>query len=128
MSERIRGFLAIEVVVFVSAALVHSDVLIDGYEDAGAAIAESVIAIALLAGLVLSWLRPAATRAAGIAAQGFALLGTCVGVTLLIFVGPRTALDVVFHLIMLALLVGGIAATVAIREANDRVASRMEPH
>jgi len=112
MSGRVQLFLAVEVVVFVAAALVHFGLLIDGHEDAAAGIAESVIALVLLAGLVLSWLRPGATRTAGVAAQGFALLGTCVGFTLVIFVGPTRALDVTFHGIMLALLVSGLATTI----------------
>jgi len=48
--------------------------------------------------LLTSLLRPAATRQAGIIAQGFALAGTFVGVTLLLTVGPRTTLDIVIHL------------------------------
>lgn len=104
--------LAIDVVVFASAALIHSGWPFAGREDVGAAIAESVIALVLLAGLVLSWLRPAATRGAAIAARGFALLGTCVGLTLVIFVGPTKGFDLTFHGIMLALLVSGLAVTV----------------
>ena len=119
MIERIRLFLAIEILVFASAALVHSGWLIGGYEDAGAGIAESVIAIVLLAGLVVSWIRPASTRDAGIAVQAFGLLGTCVGTALLIFVGPRTVLDVVYHVVMLALLVWGLA--VALRSPASQL-------
>jgi hypothetical protein len=119
MIERIRLFLALEIAVFVSAALVHFEVLIDGYDDAGAGIAESVIAIVLLAGLVLSLVRPQATREAGLVVQAFGLLGTLVGTTLLLTVGPRTTLDVTFHVIMLVLLVTGLAVTV--RSPADNV-------
>ncbi len=119
MTERIRVLLAIEIVVFASAALIHSGWPFADREDIGAAIAESVIALVLLTSLMLSWLRPAATRAAAIAAQGFALLGTCVGLTLVIFVGPTKGLDLTFHSIMLALLVSGLVVTVG-RARNER--------
>jgi hypothetical protein len=124
MTERIRMFLAIEVVVFVVAALIHFGVPIDGHEDAAAGIAESVIALVLLAGLALSWLRPDGTRAAGIAAQGFALLGTCVGFTLVLVVGPTKVLDVTFHSIMLALLVSGLAIAVGFARDGRALAVR----
>ena len=120
MIERIRVFLALQVAVFVSAALVHFEVLIDGYDDAAAGIAESVIAIVLLAGLVLSWLRPESTREAGIGVQAFELLGTCVGTTLVVLVGPRTVLDVTFHIVMLALLVVGLAVALRSPAPNMR--------
>ncbi|MFN2556638.1 MAG: hypothetical protein ABR592_07155 [Nitriliruptorales bacterium] len=43
-----------------------------------------------------------------IAAQGFALLGTLVGVfTIVVGVGPRTAPDIVYHFVILAVLMWG---------------------
>ncbi len=112
MNERTRAFLVIEILVFGAAALIHFGVLLNGYEDGAAGTAESVIAAVLLAGLLLGLLRPAATREAGIGSQGFALLGTCVGLVLVLSgVGPRTMLDVVLHIMMLALLVAGLTAT-----------------
>jgi peptidoglycan/LPS O-acetylase OafA/YrhL len=119
MIERIRLFLVLEIAVFVAAALVHFEVLADGYDDAGAGIAESVIAIVLLGGLLLSLVRPETTREACLVAQAFGLLGTLVGTTLLITVGPRTTLDIVFHVTMLVLLVIGLAVTV--RSPADNV-------
>jgi hypothetical protein len=48
----------------------------------------------LLVGLAWTWIRPASARAAGLAAQGFALVGTLVGIfTIAVGVGPRTAPD-----------------------------------
>lgn len=78
--QHIRMFLLVEAVVFVVAAFVHSGVLVDGYEHAEARVAESVLALVLFIGSLLSWIRPAWTRRAGIAAQGVALVGTLVGV------------------------------------------------
>jgi uncharacterized membrane protein YeaQ/YmgE (transglycosylase-associated protein family) len=122
MVNRIRTFLAVEAAIFIAAALIHFEVVIDGYDDRAAGIAESVIAVGLLAGLLTSLLRPAATRQAGIIAQGFALAGTFVGVTLLLTVGPRTTLDIVIHLVMAIVLVIGLLITVrAPRTVSEQV-------
>jgi len=121
--QRIRAFLLVEAVAFAAAALVHSGVLVDGYEHREARVAESVIALVLLAGLVVTWIRPAWTREAGIAAQGFALLGTLVGVfTIVVGVGPRTAPDIVYHVGIVAVLVWGLV--VAVRTAADASTQR----
>lgn len=72
--------------------------------------------------LLTSLLRPAATRQAGIIAQGFALAGTFVGVTLLLTVGPRTTLDIVIHLFVVIMLVIGLLITVrAPRTVSEQV-------
>jgi hypothetical protein len=124
--ERIRIFLLLEAITFILAALVHSGVLIDGYEHDDARIAESIIAIALLVGLAFTWIRPGATRTAGIAAQGFALLGTFVGLfTIIIAVGPRTAPDVIYHLGIIAVLIWGLA--VAVQLPSSATARRQMP-
>lgn len=122
MVNRIRLILGLEAAIFIGAALIHFEVVLDGHYDREAGIAESVIAIVLLAGLLTSLLRPAATRRAGIIAQGFALVGTFVGVTLLLTVGPRTTLDIVIHLVMVIVLVIGLLFTVpASRRVSERV-------
>lgn len=111
MVQRVRVFLVMEVVVFVVAAAVHFGLLRDEQRDVAAGIAESVIAAVLLAGLATAFLRPAAARTAGIAAQAFALVGTCVGLTLVLTVGPTKGLDLTFHGTMLVLLITGLATT-----------------
>ena len=68
-----RKFMLFEAATFAVAALTHFGLLVDGYEHQHAGIAETVIAIVLVAGLGLSWALPARTRQAGVAAQGFAL-------------------------------------------------------
>lgn len=109
MRQPIRVFLLVEVAAFTAAALVHSGVLVHGYEHQQARVAEGLTALVLLAGLGLSWIHPAWTRQAGIAAQGFALLGTLVGLfTIAVGVGPQTAPDVAYHLGILAVLVWGL--------------------
>jgi hypothetical protein len=63
----------------------------------------------LPSGLAWSWIRPASTRRAGLAAQGFALFGTLVGlVTIAIGVGPRTIPDIAYHFAIVAVLVWGL--------------------
>lgn len=117
----VRLFLLGEGLSFVAASLVHAGVLLSGHEHPQAKIAEWLIAVVLLAGLVLSWLRPAATLPAGLAAQGFALLGTLVGLlTIAGGVGPRSALDLAFHAGILLVLICGLALTWRASEADVR--------
>ena len=112
MAIVVRWFLAVEAAVFGSAALVHAGVLVRGYEHAAARTAESAIAFVLLVGLAASVLAPGSSRSIGLGVQGFALLGTVVGlVTIAIGVGPRTALDLTLHGVMVALLVTGLITT-----------------
>ena len=109
MQRTIRFFLLFEAASFIAASLVHSGVLITGYEHQKARIAESVLAIVLLFAAALTWARPTWTRKAGLAAQGFAFLGTMVGIfTIAVGVGPRTVPDVVYHLTLVAVLVWGL--------------------
>jgi hypothetical protein len=99
----------LEAASFIAASLIHSGVIIAGYEHQKARIAECVIATVLLVGAALTWIRPAWTRQAGLAAQGFALLGTLVGIfTIIVGVGPRTLPDIVYHLAIVVVLVWGL--------------------
>ena len=105
----IRRFLRLEVLIFAVASLVHAGYMLDGYAHFEAHVAETVIALVLLGALIVTWIRPAWSRAAGIAGQGFALLGTLVGLfTIAVGVGPRTALDVAYHLAIVAVLAWGL--------------------
>lgn len=98
-----------EILAFAAASLVHGGVLVDGYEHRAAHLAEAVIGVVLLAGLLIAGLRPRWAPRAIVLAQGFALLGTLVGAfTMAIGVGPRTTLDVVYHVVMVALLAWGL--------------------
>ena len=61
--------------------------------------AETVIAVVLVAGLALTWIASPRPRRAAIGAQAFAILGALVGLfTIAVGVGPRTILDVAYHL------------------------------
>jgi hypothetical protein len=108
-TQAVRLFLFMEAAAFLVAASLHFGVLIHGYEHQKAGTAESVIGVALLVGLMLTAIRPDATRGFGLAAQAFALLGTLVGIfTIAIGVGPRTAPDIAFHIGIVIVLVSGL--------------------
>jgi hypothetical protein len=118
MRRAIRLFLLVEGASFLTAELIHRGVFISGYAHQQASVAETTIAIVLLAGLGLTWIWPTHTRLIGLVAQTFALLGTLVGaVTIAIGVGPRTGPDIAYHLTILAVLIWGII--VAARAPSD---------
>ena len=109
MTKATRVFMLFEAATFIMAALIHFRLLIDGYAHRKAGVAESVIAVVLVAGVALTSIRSDAVRAIGLAAQGFALLGTLVGiVTIAIGVGPRTTPDIVYHAAIVVVLVSGL--------------------
>jgi hypothetical protein len=113
----------VEAATFVAASLIHSGALVAGYEHRQARIAEGVIASVLLVAVALTWIRPKWTRAVGLAAQGFALLGTMVGLfTIAVGVGPRTVPDVIYHAAIVVVLIWGLS--VAARGRSDEAARR----
>ena len=116
MRRAIRLFILFEGAAFITAALTHFGILMKGYQHQKAGTAESVIGIVLLCGLALTWIRPASTRGIGLAVQAFALFGTLVGIfTIVIGVGPRTAPDITYHVVVVIVLICGIAATTRAR-------------
>ena len=118
--KQIRTFLAIEAIAFGAAALVHAGRLTGGYQHREAAIAESVIAGVLTLVLVVSVTSPRSGRAAGLAVQGFALLGTLVGiVTIVIGIGPQSSFDVALHAGFVALLITGLIVAARFRTQPD---------
>lgn len=105
----LQGFLAVEAVAFALASLIHGGHVITGYEHRNAHIAEAVIAVVLFGGLAVTVATPAHARRAGLLSQGFALLGTLVGLfTIAVGVGPRTVPDVVYHALIIVLLACGL--------------------
>ncbi len=117
-TRTIRILLLAAAVLFAAAALLHTGLLVDGYEHREARIAESIIATVLLGGLAASFAWPSRTRRAALLAQGFALLGTLVGaVTIVVGVGPRTLPDILLHTAMIVLLLWGLV--VAARAWGD---------
>lgn len=105
----IRTFLLVESATFLSAAAFHFGVFLPEFAHGAAAAAESVIASVLLGGLLATWILPRAVRGIALTVQGFALIGTFVGVfTIAIGIGPRTVPDLVIHAIMVLELVWGL--------------------
>jgi hypothetical protein len=112
MRHTARLLLLSEAICFGAASLVHRGILVSGYQHPAAAEAEGAIGLMLLACYILTWAWPAHTRAIALAGQGAALLGTLVGaLTVAVGIGPHTALDIAFHVAMLALLAFGLVAT-----------------
>jgi hypothetical protein len=112
----IRLLLLIEGLSFAVASLVHSGYGVAGYEHGRARIAEAVIALVLLGGLILTWIRPTLMRTAALAAQGFALLGTLVGIfTIAVGVGPRTLPDGIYHIGIVLVLLWGLRLATQVR-------------
>jgi hypothetical protein len=110
VANTLRLFMLVEAATFIVAAAIHGGRLVVGYEHREARIAETVIAFVLLAGAALTWSRPGSARAAGLVAQGFALLGTLVGIfTIVIGIGPRSVLDIVYHAAIVGVLAWGLA-------------------
>jgi hypothetical protein len=108
----VRLFIAAEAVTFLVAASIHRGFLIPGDQHQAASIGESVIACVLFIALLLTWIRSANTRLFGLVGQGFAFLGTLVGLfTIAIGVGPRTMPDVAYHVSILAVLAWGLIVT-----------------
>ena len=108
----VRLFLAAQAAVFDVAAMIHAGVLMNGYEHSRARNAEGVIAAVLFLGLFLTAIVPRQLRPIALGAQGFALLGTLVGLfTIAIGVGPRSVLDLMLHATMVTLLTAGLVVT-----------------
>jgi hypothetical protein len=109
MIRTIRLFMLVEGASFLVASLIHAGLLIAGYEHVAASTAEGVIAAVLIAGLLLSFIPRAWTRWIGLVAQGFALLGTLVGLfTIAVGIGPQTVPDLVYHATILVVLAWGL--------------------
>jgi hypothetical protein len=101
-----------EAVTFLAASCIHLGLFVQGYEHREAHIAETVIGMVLLIAILVATIRPSSTRAAGLVGQGFALLGTLVGLfTIAVGVGPRTVPDVVYHVAVVVVLIWGLMVT-----------------
>jgi hypothetical protein len=106
-----RVFLLVEGTSFAVAGFIHSGLLGMG-GDRAASIAESMLAVVVLLGLMLTWVWPLRVRLIALVAQTIALLGTLVGAfTIAIGIGPRTLADIVFHVTMLAVLACGLVVS-----------------
>ena len=108
----IRGFLLLQIVIFLSMITIHFGLLIGGYSHRGAGAAESVITAILVAGLLLTWMPPPWSRRAASAAQAIGILGVLLGLfTIALGIGPRTILDLALNGALLLALIAGLALT-----------------
>ncbi|MDP9607032.1 UNVERIFIED_ORG: hypothetical protein J2W38_006852 [Variovorax paradoxus] len=111
-----RAWMLTEALTLGIASMVHAGLLVPGYAHTAARTAEAVIATVLVLASVETWLRPHHARRAAIFGQGFALLGTLVGLgTIIAGIGPRTVPDVVYHALLLSTLVTGLTWAVRCR-------------
>jgi hypothetical protein len=118
--QTMRALLGAESVSFLLAAVIHAGVLIQGYEHREAMIAESVLGSVLLVGLAMTWVRPRSLFAIGAGVQSFALLGTLVGIwTIIVGIGPRTLLDIVYHVTIVVVLAAGLRLAWRIRRKES---------
>ena len=109
MTQAIRLFLLLEAATFIVAALIHRGYLVAGYVHLQAHVAESIIAAVLVGGFLLTLFLGSWTRKVGLIAQGFALLGTLMGIFMIIVgVGPRTVPDIIYHIAIVAVLTAGL--------------------
>lgn len=108
MRRTVRGLLLVEAVSLFVAAALHAGLVIPGPFD-DAAIYEATIALVVLAGLAVTYLRPAWTRGVALATQAFALLGAFVGLFAVVSaLGPNSPLDVVYHVGLIGVLTAGL--------------------
>src|SRR5438105_8084557 len=108
----IRGFLVLQIVIFLAMVSIHFGLLIGGYGHRAAGTTEAVIAAVLVAGLLLTWTPPPWSRRAATAAQSLGILGVLVGLfTIALGIGPRTTLDLALNAALLLTLIAGLAIT-----------------
>ena len=101
---------------FLVAAAIHLGLLFPGYGHRAAGTAESIIAVVLIVGLVVTLASPSRARVAAIAVQSFGILGVVVGlITIAVGIGPRTSLDLALHGLMLIVLVAGLIIAVQMK-------------
>src|SRR5947209_15350602 len=94
----LRGFLLLQIAIFLALVSIHFGLLIDGYRHRAAGTAESVIAAVLVAGLLLSWTPPPWNRRAVTIAQSFGIVGVLVGlIAIALGFRPRTILDLTLN-------------------------------
>ena len=108
----VRGFLLVQLAIFLVLVSIHFGVPLGGYRHRAAGTTESVIAAVLVVGLLLTWTPPPWRRRPATVVQSFGVLGALVGlVTIAIGIGPRTLLDLTLNGTLLLTLIVGLAST-----------------
>lgn len=107
-----RGFLLLQIVIFLSMVSIHFGLVMDGCSHRSAGTVELVIAAVLMAGLLLTWIPPPWSRRAAAAAQSIGVLGVLVGLfTIALGIGPGTMVDLTLNAALLLTLIAGLATT-----------------
>jgi hypothetical protein len=107
----VRGFLLVEIAIFLLLASIHFDLLVSGYRHRDAGSTESLIAAVMVAGLLLTWTPPPWNRRAAAAAQYVGTLGVLVGLlTVALGIGHRTILGLTLDGVLLLILIAGLAS------------------
>jgi len=108
----VRGFLILQIGIFLSMVSIHFGLLIGGYSHRSAGTVELVIAAFLVAGLLLTWIPPLWSRRAATGAQSVGVVGVSVGLfTIALGIGRRTMLDLTLNAALLLTLIAGLATT-----------------
>ena len=108
----VRGFLLLQIAIFLSMVSIHFGLLIGGYRHRSAGTVELIIAAVLVAGLLLTWTPRPWSRRSGTAVQSFGILGVLLGMSAIaIGIGPRTMLDLTLNAALLLTLIAGLAIT-----------------
>lgn len=119
--KMMRSILILQAAAFLTAALTHFGLMIEGYRHRQAADAESVIGSVLLIGWTVGFVRPSLAVRSAVVTQSFAVFGTLIGVfTIIVGVGPRTIPDVVFHVCILIFLLSGLGFSIHLRKSERR--------
>lgn len=115
----VAGVLAVVAASLAVASTLHLAGRVSGrgelYDAGDAGIAEAIIAVVLLIGVVTMLRRPALARTAGLVAAGFATAGFLVGLSITAQGGHWP--DIAYHLTVLPLLIGSL---VVLARAVDR--------
>ncbi len=115
--------LLVEAAGFATASVLHAGLVVSGFEDPAAATAEGIIAAVLTTAAAVGQWRRSWVRALAIVAQAFALLGSLVGATLLVAVGPLTPVDVALHVAFLVVLPVGLVLAIRAGRGGARSVS-----
>jgi hypothetical protein len=106
----VRGFLLVQIAMFLVLVSMHFGLLVDGYRHRDAGATESLLAAVLVAGLLLTWTPLPWSRRAATVAQSFGTLGVLLGLfTIALGIGPRTILDLSLNGALLLTLIAGLA-------------------
>ncbi len=117
--RNLRFLMATAAASLLVAAALHAGIVIAGPFDQ-AAMYEGGIAVILLIGVSLTFIGPTAARVAALGTQAVALAGACVGLYLSVRgVGPDTALDIVYHVALIGLLVAGLVLAWKLRGSES---------